>query len=146
MPKCERTSMPYDTDSLICPFHNQRRYKGVSFDQIERKFDVGNNWYKDDQGYMVREVGHRKAGTRRKIAQHREVMEQTLGRSLIRGENVHHINGNRADNRVENLELWIISQPSGQRLKERIALATALLQKYGYQIDGTNAISGSESE
>lgn len=55
------------------------------------------------------------------ILEHRAVMERMLGRPLRPFENVHHKNGQRADNRPENLELWTIPQPSGQRPEDLVA-------------------------
>ena len=67
------------------------------------------------------------------VGLHRIIMEKKLGRRLLPGESVHHLNGDRVDNRIENLELWTTAQPPGQRVEDKIVWAKSFLEQYGYE-------------
>lgn len=119
--------------ALHCAGHHKQSRLGQTLRPLRRAkphpFLPGWNeaWLDARHGYMhVNATGNAK----KKTTEHRAVMEWVLGRPLEAHENVHHINGDRADNRPENLEVWSTLQPSGQRIPDKVAFAWEIIRLY----------------
>ena len=81
----------------------------------ERNGNWSGGRYKLKSGYIGINTG---GGTYR--LEHALVMEKHLGRRLRRNENVHHRNGIRDDNRLENLELLSIADHTRHHHKGKV--------------------------
>jgi len=81
-------------------------------------------------GYWRISVPSGLTGRKETVFEHRFVMERHLGRSLFAHETVHHVNGDRADNRLENLELFSSRHGPGQRVVDKVAFAIEMLRTY----------------
>ena len=92
---------------------------------------------------MVMVKDHPRAHQNGYVFEHTLVMEESLGRYLHPDENVHHRNGVRVDNRIENLELWVRPQPAGIRALDALAWAKEVISRYeGDQVISNNAPTG----
>lgn len=117
----------------------QARTLGMCETHYEQMRRTGETWpiktatgrYTTQAGYVCVYVPERAdAPLNGWMMEHRMVMSDFLGRRLRRKENVHHRNGVRHDNRLENLELWVTSQPSGQRPEDLCIWAAMILKQY----------------
>ena len=119
----------------LCASHRQQQRDGKQLTPLKqlRKTDFNDpsTWrrVKASGGYISLTV--QRNYVTKSIFEHRYVMQQHLGRDLLDGENVHHLNGVRHDNRIENLELWSYSQPPGQRAIDKLNWARELMELYG---------------
>ena len=108
---CSQCDRPVDSRGL-CSMHYMRWYRhgGDEPQRIRPKRVVGFSRLRAD-GYL--EV---KTPAREYVLEHRLVAAQMIGRALKTTEHVHHINGDRADNRPENL--LVMSNAEHQKLHD----------------------------
>ncbi|WP_432489304.1 HNH endonuclease [Kineococcus sp. SYSU DK018] len=134
----------------LCENHYQRRWRGLEdWDSLELKRPkrAKGEGTVNSQGYRVVKVW--RDGRWASVGQHRVAFEEVLGRRLTGQENIHHRNGDRADNRTDgaprtnqggnlvsgNLELYFIKQPRGQEIGPKVDWGVEMIVDYLHQLD-----------
>lgn len=109
-----------------CKACSNKDFVRRTIDRNKKRGAQNHNW----KGGRNRDGYVRSSLYGNKKFEHRVVMEGYLGRELLTHEFVHHLNGQRDDNRLENLELWSRAHPPGQRVVDRISWAVSVLTQY----------------
>jgi hypothetical protein len=94
----------------------------------------GKGWKMKDGYRLLLLKDHANSAKSGYVMEHIVVMSKHLSRPLRKGETVHHKNGIRDDNRIENLELWVNTIRFGQRLDDKIAHYKEFLESYGHTV------------
>lgn len=123
----------YQKECPECGVLMQRKsHLCVSCHRKKKNYLFTGHTYLTKDGYKVINWKYNPSSDKSgKLFEHRYVMEKYLGRQLTEFENIHHKNGIRSDNRIENLELWIKPQPTGIKVEDAIIWAKKILELYG---------------
>jgi hypothetical protein len=119
---------------LIASRNWKRKKKGIDINLPLLKAPNGTGFITRDGYRTLYKPNHPNARKNSSIFEHVFIMSNHLKRALIKGETVHHKNGIKTDNRLENLELWSHSHPFGQRVEDKIQWCKEFLDLYGYDV------------
>jgi HNH endonuclease len=110
--------------------NNVRVRRGLPLETSSLTPNNGRGWKMKDGYKQLLLKDHPNCAKTGYVMEHIVVMTRHLGRPLIKGETIHHKNGIRDDNRLENLELWSNSHPYGQRIEDKLRWCKEFLELY----------------
>lgn len=128
MPIQRRPGGTINRQKALCSTECRSMFRRLSYQARHPDAEVTRNKYKN--GYVRVVVPGKDGGPSRETLEHRYVMEQHLGRRLLPTETVHHINGDRANNDLSNLELFSSRHGPGQRVTDKVQFAIEILELY----------------
>lgn len=123
----------YSGNQAMCAMHMSRfRRTGTTDLPLKQERQDSARWVNASGYVVVFRPGHPNCfdKSRGTALEHRLVMSDAMKRPLTNSETVHHKNGDRTDNRIENLELWSSRNPKGQRIPDKIEYALEILRMY----------------
>lgn len=106
-----------------------KRCRSCFMTKYKPRFGTGQGWVLHSTGYMTSCIGGKW------VYQHRYIMEKHIGRKLESWEHVHHIDGDKTNNELDNLELLESSDHHKQHMDSETATKLSKLghkARWGY--------------
>jgi hypothetical protein len=126
----KRTPRTVGRRNKICSPECRSKFKLAEHDRLRPTEERGIQRNITGQGYVRLRFPNKYGAKGREVLEHRYVMEQALGRELRPEETVHHKNGQRQHNTLDNLELRSGNHGPGGDVPAMIRWAHAFIALY----------------